>query len=44
LQIFGGYFVIVNAFLSLPFCGYLFADGRNDAWSSRSEWNELWYL
>ena len=41
---FWGDFVIVNAFSVLLFCEYLFADGRNDAWSSWGEWNELWCL
>ena len=35
---FWGDFVIVNAFSVLLFCEYLFADGRNDIWSSRGEW------
>ena len=35
---FWGDFVIVNAFSVLLFCEYLFANGRNDIWSSRGEW------
>ena len=35
---FWGDFVIVNAFSVLLFCEYLFANGRNDIWSSRGSW------
>ena len=37
---FWGDFVIVNAFSVLLFCEYLFADGRNDIWSSRA--SRMW--
>ena len=37
---FWGDFVIVNAFSVLLFCEYLFADGRNDIWSSRG--SRMW--
>lgn len=32
--------MIVNAFSVLLFCEYLFADGRNDIWSSRG--SRMW--
>ena len=37
---FWGDFVIVNIFSVLLFCEYLFADGRNDIWSSRG--SRMW--